>query len=666
MLMRFSYVGLSMRTIPLGSGGPALPLNSEGVTQARECLVTGRLSEVEPHWIPPEIRDSWQRCLEAKLDPRSPPSLEPVSAKQLRELRAASARIYEIARMEVRNLYSQIAGSHFVVAFATKDATILEVMADSSFYQLAQETGVVLGSQWQENVRGTNALGSAAETLMPAAIHGAEHFFTGNCDLTCVASPVLDHEDHLVGVIDASSDCHSRQLHTVALIRMSALHIEAELFRDTFRANAILQFHNRQEFVHTLDAGLIAFSPEGTIVASNRQARFFLQDLPVGPGQSFDAVFRTSYQRFVSQARISDSGQITDRRGSTYYFLTSNLGLPNQVLAGINLARKNGTNGSEIGIRPNFICNDPSVRQAIEVAEHATQRRVPILIRGETGTGKELLASHVHAVSGRAGKFVAVNCTALPENLIEAEFFGYQDGAFTGGRRGGARGLILEADKGTLFLDEIGDMPMPLQAKLLRFLDQWTVRAVGSTSEEVVNVQIVSATNSSLEQAVEQRQFRCDLLYRLRGVELTLPPLRERSDFAEIVQALLAEHGPAWVISDDAIEQLRQHCWPGNFRELKNTLLRMILVASSSVLLPHDVSRVLNLMVGDPNAKPAPLPRGDLKKSRADRIVETYRSCNGNVIRTARELGVSRHTIYRELRRMGIERRKEKKVRGGK
>ena len=204
---------------------------------------------------------------------------------------------------------------------------------------------------------------------------------------------------------------------------------------------------------------------------------------------------------------------------------------------------------------------------------------------------------------------------------------------------------------------------MPLQAKLLRFLDQWTVRAVGSTSEEVVNVQIVSATNSSLEQAVEQRQFRSDLLYRLRGVEVTLPPLRERSDFAEIVQALLAELGPAWAISDDAIELIRQRRWPGNFRELKNALLRMVLVASSSVLLPCDVSRVLSLVGADPDTKPAPLPPGNLKKSRADRIVETYRSCNENVTRTARELGVSRHTVYRELRRMGIEKRKGKKLR---
>src|SRR5246127_2845492 len=354
-----------MRTIPLGRGGAALPLNTEGVTQARECLVTGRLSELEPHWIPPEIRDSWQRCLEAKLDPRFPPSLKPISAKQLRELRSASARIYEIARMEVRNLYSQIAGSNFAVVFATKDATILEIMADSSFNQLAQQTGIVLGSQWQENIRGTNALGCAAETMMPTVIHGPEHFFAGNSDLTCVASPVLDHEDRLVGVIDASSDCHSRQMHTVALIRMSALHIEAELFRDTFRGNTILQFHNRQEFVHTLDAGLIAFSPEGIIIASNRQARFSLQDLPVTPGQSFDTVFRTSYQRFLAQARIHDSGQITDRRGSTYYFLTSNLGLPNKVLSGINLPRKNVTNGSQILIQPNFVCTDPAVRQAM-------------------------------------------------------------------------------------------------------------------------------------------------------------------------------------------------------------------------------------------------------------------------------------------------------------
>jgi sigma-54 dependent transcriptional regulator, acetoin dehydrogenase operon transcriptional activator AcoR len=366
-----------MRTVPQRREGPTLVSDEKGILHAREHLMSGQLSEVQPHWITPDVRDSWQRCLNARLDPHSPPNFEPIRAAQLRELRAASARIYEIARMEVRNLYSQIAGSNFAIVFATQDATILEIMADSSFNQLAQQTGIVLGSQWQESIRGTNALGCARETLMPTVIHGPEHFFVGNSNLTCVASPVLDHEDRLVGVIDASSDCHTRQMHTVALIRMSALHIEAELFRDTFRGNTILQFHNRQEFVHTLDAGLIAFSPEGIIIASNRQARFSLQDLPVTPGQSFDTVFQTSYQRFLAQARIHDSGQITDRRGSTYYFLISNLARPTKVLAGVEFAGKNKHRSYRIGIQPNFVCDDPAVRQALQLAEHADSTSHP-------------------------------------------------------------------------------------------------------------------------------------------------------------------------------------------------------------------------------------------------------------------------------------------------
>lgn len=202
MLGTIQLLRSCMRTVPLKREGPALLPYEEGIIHARECLMAGRVSEIEPHWIAADVRDSWQRCLKANLDPNSPPSFEPAPATQLHELRTASARIYEIARMEVRNLYTQIAGSHFVVAFATKDATILETMADSSFSQLAQQTGIVLGSQWQESIRGTNALGCAAETLTPTVIHGPEHFFADNGQLTCVASPVLDHEDRLVGVTD--------------------------------------------------------------------------------------------------------------------------------------------------------------------------------------------------------------------------------------------------------------------------------------------------------------------------------------------------------------------------------------------------------------------------------------------------------------------------------
>ena len=623
---------------------------------ARECLMAKRLSEIRPEWIPSEVQDSWQRCLKANLNPHSPPTVDPIPPAEMRELRAQHARLYDIARMEVQNLYLQIAGSHFVVAFASKDAVILEAVADRSFDEVARRSGIVVGSQWAENIRGTNALGSAAFTLAPTVIHAAEHFFDDNCNLTCVASPVLDHENRLVGVIDASSDCHSRQIHTVALIRMSALHIESELFRDTFRGTVILQFHNRKEFVHTLEAGLVALSPDGKIIAANRQARFFLHDLPVTPGQSFDMIFSISHERFMAQARVQNSGRLTDRRGSTYYVLASNLPRAGNAVPGIRLPER--TNHDTHKTQPQFVCEDPAVRQAIETIESAVRWRVPILIRGETGTGKELLARHVHAVSNRPGKFVAVNCTALPETLIESEFFGYRGGAFTGGRREGARGLILEADQGTLFLDEIGHMPVALQARLLRFLDQWTVRAVGSSTEEKVDVQVVAATNCSLEEAVERQQFRVDLLYRLCGVEVTLPPLRKRSDFPQVVQSLLKAFEPSCTISDDALQLLQQYHWPGNFRELKNLLLRTVIIANSPALLPWHVARALNISMASPQFKPTPPLPVDLKRSRRDLIVETYRRCAGSITRTARELAVSRNTIYRELRRLGIHQSK--------
>jgi sigma-54 dependent transcriptional regulator, acetoin dehydrogenase operon transcriptional activator AcoR len=619
--------------------------------RVREYLVAGKVSEIPLGWIKAEVRNSWQRCLDAKLDPNSRPDVPPVSKIELKELRERHAKLDEIAKMEVRNLYSQIAGSNFMVAFATYDAIVLETIADPSFLQFARKSGIVAGSKWQEQLRGTNALGCASFTQSPSVVHASEHFFKDNCRLTCVASPVFDHEDRIIGVIDASSDCNARQVHTIALIRMAALHIEAEMFRNTLRQHLILQFHNRHEFVHTLEAGLVALDWEGRVIAANRQARFFLQDLPIAPGQPFEGVFRTSFDRFLAESAATASGQLTDHRGSTYKVIVSSLPCSSVTIRGANL--QNEKRRQTGAIRPDFICEDPVVLEAIRIVERAIPWRVPIFIRGETGSGKELLARHVHAVSGRTGKFVAVNCTALPETLVESEFFGYREGAFTGSRRGGARGLIRDADQGTLFLDEIGDMPVTLQARLLRFLDQGTVRAIGSSTEEKVDVQLVAATNCIIEQAVEERRFRSDLLYRIRGVEVCLPPLRERSDFPLIARTLLKTLASECALSDEAIELLKQQRWPGNFRELKHLLIRVLIVANSSLLYPsHILSALASIAKTGPGNHV--LQKPSLRESRGKLILETYRRCSGNVVHTAKELAVSRNTVYRQLRRSGL------------
>ena len=208
---------------------------------------------------------------------------------------------------------------------------------------------------------------------------------------------------------------------------------------------------------------------------------------------------------------------------------------------------------------------------------------MPILIRGETGTGKEQLARHAHAASGRSGTFVAVNCAALPESLIEAELFGYGEGAFTGARKGGSSGLVKEADGGTLFLDEIGDMPVTLQAVLLRFLDDWTVRPVGGAKRQV-DVLLISATNADLSKSIAKGRFRPDLLFRLNTLEVTLPPLAERSDFQAIAKHLLATIDARRTLSPRLVEHLAKCAWPGNIRELRNVLSRLTLQTEDSVI----------------------------------------------------------------------------------
>jgi len=294
------------------------------------------------------------------------------------------------------------------------------------------------------------------------------------------------------------------------------------------------------------------------------------------------------------------------------------------------------------------VLDDPRVLDAVRTVERATGFGVPVLIRGETGTGKELLARHVHGVSGRGGEFVGVNCAAVPEGLIEAELFGYERGAFTGASSGGAMGLVRQADGGTLFLDEIGDMPYELQGRLLRLLDAWRVRPVGGKREYEVDVQLVAATNCDLEQAVTEGRFRLDLLHRIKVVEVRLPALRERADFDEIVAALLAEIEPAAArLSEGALARLRERRWEGNMRELRNVLTRLLIRAGGGEITEAVVEEELSPEEALGGLSGAEREYGRVEDAELEAV---YRRCRGNVAATARQLGISRTTVYNRLR----------------
>ncbi|MHB8946729.1 MAG: sigma-54 interaction domain-containing protein [Bacillota bacterium] len=305
-----------------------------------------------------------------------------------------------------------------------------------------------------------------------------------------------------------------------------------------------------------------------------------------------------------------------------------------------------------------------AVREAKRVALKAARGNSSVLILGESGVGKEVFAHAIHRVSQRArGPFVKVNCAAIPEQLLESEFFGYEPGAFTGAGKGGKPGKFELAEHGTIFLDEIGDMTPNMQAKLLRVLQEKEIERVGGVRPIPVDVRVISATNRDLKQATADAAFRNDLYYRLNVVSLVVPPLRERpEDIPEIVAKHLTKvcgemQVPLRRVAPDAMEVFRQYTWPGNTRELLNVVERAVNLAEGEVITVEDLPPTLRAAAGV--TAPAQLFQGTLAEAVAqaerEAVLQALAAAGGNKVRAARQLGVHRSTLYEKMTRFGID-----------
>jgi transcriptional regulator of acetoin/glycerol metabolism len=621
------------------------------LTRARVVLERRGVAAVD--LLPQPIAESWTRCLAAGLDPARPPPRTVVDDAKLRDARQRRDLLRRLALCEMENLYHQIAGSNFMIAFAAPDGILLDCITDHSFSAMAGATSIRPGTLWTETSCGTNALGTVVQEGKPIMVHGAEHFFTQFGSLTCTAAPVFDADGRLAGVLDASSDCGSRQQHTSALVSMAATQIENGLFRECHRTDVLIALHSRPEYLHTLSAGLLAVDPGGMVLAANTQARFLLQGLPVTRGRRVEELFRIQFGDLLQASRDNERLRLEDRVGSLFAARLENVRVVRPVTVGASATVPVASPLGPPSPRRGFVADDPVVAEALQRLEQAARRKLPLLLCGETGTGKEQFARHAHAASLRRGAFIAVNCAALPETLAEAELFGHADGAFTGARRGGSAGLVAEADGGTLFLDEIGAMKPALQAVLLRLLDDWIVCPVGGGRRRPVDVLLVAAANVDLAAAAATGQFRADLLYRLNTVEIALPPLRLRTDFAAIARFALRRIAPDWRIDDDAIAALRCLPWFGNIRELNSVLTRLTLAGAGGVI---DV-RMVSGLTGQASAQPSPdtlrgqPPPDTLREMLQDRIRSVHAETAGNISETARRLHVSRNTVYRALAR---------------
>ncbi len=622
-----------------------------------------------------DVLDSWARCTGLRLDPATPPASRVIDSHDLARRRDGLAAVRRLALAEIETLFQQIAGSNFLLAFADHEGVILDLFADNRFRSSGSSADIIVGSCWAEAHCGTNGLGTALAAGRPVSITGTEHFFLKYGDISCTAAPIHDGQGRVLGALDASSYVESRQRHTQALVRMSAMHVENLLLAEQMRDHLVIAIHPRAEFLATLGCGLIAFDDEGRISAMNARAQGLFAGLVLRLGTSFEQVFSESFEPFSARLSQGDELRVRDVLGSMLVVRcvrtartaggtrrAGNAADGVADCAGASVPAPASRRGRQDLSEPasaathlprvsGMVTDDPAVAATLRMAEAAVRLRVPILIQGETGSGKELLARHAHTSSGRRGAFVAVNCGALPTELFEAELFGYVGGAFTGARREGNPGLIVSADGGTLLLDEVVELPLPLQAALLRFLDDRLVRPVGGRDARHVDVQLLAATHANLEAEVAARRFREDLLHRLNIVRLTLPPLREREDFAAVGRSVLSAIDPHAHISDDALLQLSRLPWRGNMRELRAVLTRALLMHDTGHL---DASDFMNAFsAGHPGSSPVLNGHSALQQGALQRVVSEFERTGHSVSQTSRNLGISRTTVYRYLREQG-------------
>jgi sigma-54 dependent transcriptional regulator, acetoin dehydrogenase operon transcriptional activator AcoR len=610
--------------------------------------------------------------------------------------------LFQHAAPVMETLYDQIINTHSMVALTSAKGMVLHSLGDADFLEKATRVALMPGADWSEMSKGTNAVGTALAEAEALTVHGSQHFLSANQFLTCSCAPIFDPYGQVIGALDVTGDQRSFHHHTLALVRMSAQMIENHMFADIFHKAVRIHFHARSEFLGTLVEGIAVFSPEGRFQSANRSAQFQL-GLPFSAlgAHTFSSLFGMPMSALLDLFRgsVPKPHQLVLHNGVAVWCRANFQVAPtwsNPLVLHTTDTRASPPQqpprrvDTAVG-KPHFSAlqyldtGDPQVSMVLQKLIKVSGRDIPVMIQGETGTGKDLLAKAIHADSSRAGHaFVSVNCASIPDTLIESELFGYEEGAFTGARKKGSTGKILQAHSGTLFLDEIGDMPKHLQARLLRMLQERKISPLGAGKEVDVDVAVISATHKNLKDMITRGEFREDLYYRLNGLVVKLPALRERIDFDVVTRKILStlcDTGQQIRVSEPVMDMFRRYPWPGNIRQLHNLLRTAVAMvgcegeirpehlpddfvdelsptrSGSGATLSHLAIPVepasSDLDASPPGSAHLPSettadPRQRLHDVALAAMAQMLRLHNGNVSAAAKALGVSRNTIYRK------------------
>ncbi|WP_282605324.1 sigma-54-dependent Fis family transcriptional regulator [Pelagibius sp. Alg239-R121] len=634
---------------------------------ARDATVPSPKRPAQRNSIPRTIEASWRRCVVAHgIEPHKVRQPIILSHGEVAPLRDQFDVLKSIFAPELDRLHERLAKLDYVVLLANADGITVDVRCANEIDKEARNSGLYLGSIWKEDLQGTNGVGTCLATGQPISVVMDDHFATHNTPLTCTVAPIYSPDQQLVAALDVSTPRptdHQTQQLVMQIVANAARRIENQIFMAQFQTDhAIVALSQDSQFSDLASATLLAMSSSGRVAAWSPTAKTLLD--PMIERSMMEYRLKDRVDQFVRNRAEGEEPIVLGDVTSGRFFArclsdgeplrhprpkdVQDVGAPVKARTGARQKAKPARQSDVI------FGTDPVMDRNFTLAARIVDAGLPILVTGETGSGKEIFAKHLHRISRHGkGPFVAVNCAAIPETLIEGELFGYRPGAFTGAAKSGYRGKVAEANGGVLFLDEIGDMPLELQTRLLRVLSEMELTPLGGTPI-TLDLLVISSTHQDLEALVANGRFREDLFYRIAGANLVIPPLRARRDrglfINEMFEQVCVAAGRDLFMAPDVLHLFETYPWPGNVRELQQTLRYAVAVSEGRTVgleaLPARLTATL---------EPA---EASSHQASTERLVieQTLKRCGGKVSAAAELLGVSRSTLHRRMKRLEIRR----------
>lgn len=580
---------------------------------------------MENNFLSETAAASWKRCHEFGLVPTDPIDDDILTGNHMQSILEQNEQTIQYTEQIFEHMHAGIKESGQMALLIDPKGTIIHTAGDIDFSRRALAVQLQVGANWAEHRKGTNAIGVALTERKPVRVHAEEHYYTSNHFLTCASAPVFNTIGELIGIVNISGKQENFHAYTLTLACLAAQSLQNKIMLEESKKEHLITLKELDHSSLHHPMPLLSLSRDNRILRANHAAMRIMgsdvigRPLPKLDGFAVQTIHNEHQKQWQSVA-----------------------------------IRRTAGNGQHLYAFKDLVGTCPAFLQRKELAQKAAAADFPVLLLGESGVGKELFAQSIHTASARSeAPFLALNCSAIPDSLIESELFGYARGAFTGASKDGNIGKFEAAHKGTIFLDEIGDMPLRAQAALLRVLQDGIITPVGSAKSKAVNVRVIAATNKDLAAEVKAGGFRADLYYRLKGIPITLPALRDRSDILTLALHLLEKHAsPCCALTEAAKQKLLTYRWPGNIRELSSILMQAVFLAGDQ---PIDAEHLMLEASGERDVDGSGEEQAlTLKEAEIKAITMALKAAEWNLSKAAATLKIGRTTLYRKIEEYGI------------